>query len=1146
MPDQPPPKRLPFSQPADLDKALRIPRLEGALPDKSGTGARGSVTSRRVRYAELHCKTNFSFLEGASHPDELAVRAAELGYEALAVTDVNSLAGVVRAHVAAKQLGLKLLVGAEVRPIDAPAAVLLAADRASYGRLSRLLTRGRRNAPKGECRLTFDDVAEHAEGLIALVMGMAPGVTTGPTVNGRLGYAGHYGERRPNGVSVRMCSEKRHHDIVGYRDAFADRCYALAELHRGPDDRRVLSKRVRAAKRAGVPLAAANDVHYHVPQRRDLHDVLAAVRHGCTVAQLGERMFSNNERFLKSPEEMAALFADCPDAVRRTIELAERCRFSLDELRYEYPEELSPPGTMPLEYLKQLTWQGARERYPHGIPDKVRGLIEHELALIEELRYEAYFLTVQDLVQFARSRDILCQGRGSAANSVVCYCLGVTSVDPERIDVLFERFVSKERNEAPDIDVDFEHERREEVLQYVYEKYGRDRAGMTAEVITYRPRSAVRDVGKALGLSLDRVDTLAKALENYSEDEKLARRFREAGLEPASSIGRKLISLVREILGFPRHLSQHVGGMVITQGLLCELVPIENASMPDRTVVEWDKDDLDALGILKVDCLALGMLTAIRKGFQLVEKHCQRPLTLASVPAEDPVVYEMIQRADTIGVFQIESRAQMSMLPRLRPESYYDLVIEVAIVRPGPIQGDMVHPYLRRRRGDERVEYPNDRIREVLHKTLGVPIFQEQAMRLAIVAAGFTPGEADQLRRAMGAWRKRGVIDAFRQRLVDGMLANGYSADFAERVFKQIRGFGEYGFPESHAASFALLVYVSSWLKRYYPAAFTAALLNSQPMGFYAPAQLVADARRHDIEVRPVDVNASDWNCTLEEISRLAAGGHRPARAVGPASVDSALNVDTEIKSGGSRPPLASFPHSALALRLGMRLLKGLSQVHADRIVACRNQDGPFRSFDDLLHKTQLPSAVLARLARGDAFGSLGLSRRAALWESLPVQMTLPLFEDVPCEEPPVELPAMSPQAEVTADYHTAGLSLRAHPMTFIRAKLERMRVVEARALATLPVNRYLKVAGVVLLRQRPGSARGITFVTLEDETGLANLIIKPEVWERYHRVARTAAAMIAHGRLQREGQIIHVLVTKLENLSSLLADHHMHSRDFQ
>lgn len=1038
------------------------------------------------RYAELHCRTNFSFLEGASHADELAERAAELGYDALAITDRNSLAGIVRAHVAAKQVGLKLLIGAELTPIDAPPVVAIAVDRAGYGRLCRLLTHGRRAAPKGECLLTFADVAEHAEGLLACV------------------------------PLTRCLQPEQAKFLRQYRDVFGDRCYALAELHLGPDDRRLLQRMTQLAQGSRLPLAAANDVYYHDPQRRFLQDVLTAVREGCTVRQLGKRMFPNAERHLKSPEQMARLFADCPAAMRRTLEVAQRCTFSLDELRYEYPEELCPAGKTPFEHLAELTWQGAGRRYPRGVPQKVRRLIEHELQLIKELRYEAYFLTVWDLVRFARGRGILCQGRGSAANSVVCFCLEITSVDPDRIDVLFERFVSKERNEAPDIDVDFEHERREEVIQYIYDKYGRERSAMTAEVITYRPRSAIRDVGKALGLSLGRVDALAKTVEHVDQPDKLAQRFREAGVQPASRIGRQLMTLLREILSFPRHLSQHVGGMVMTQGPLCELAPIENAAMPGRTVIEWDKDDLDALGILKVDCLALGMLTAIRKCFSLIQRHFDRKLTLATVPGEDPAVYEMVSRADTIGVFQIESRAQMSMLPRLRPRCFYDLVIEVAIVRPGPIQGDMVHPYLRRRSGAEAVEYPDDRIRAVLEKTLGVPIFQEQAMRLAVVAAGFSPGEADQLRRAMGAWRKTGDIDRFRAKLLDGMKKNGYSVEFGERLFKQIRGFGEYGFPESHAASFALLVYVSAWLKRYYPEAFSAAVLNSQPMGFYAPAQLVFDAKKHSVDVNPVDVSFSYWDCSLE-----------PAR-------------DMASNSRDAGPPVRPY-----ALRLGLRMVSGLSEAHAERIVVCRNE-APLASFEDFARRTRLSNAVLSKLARADAFQSLALTRREATWLSLPDRKSYPLFEDEEPQEPPVALPPMRPLQEVVSDYGSIGLSLRDHPVKFIRSALSQRGVVAAARLPDLPGDCRLKVAGLVLLRQRPSTAKGITFVTLEDETGLVNLIVRQEVWDRFHRVAKTATALLAHGSLQRQHEIIHVLVDRMEDLSLLLAQVASKSRDFR
>ncbi|GIW78744.1 MAG: error-prone DNA polymerase [Gemmatales bacterium] len=1036
-----------------------------------------SASARRQRsstaYAELRCRTNFSFLEGASHPDELVARAAELGYTALAITDRNSLAGVVRAHAAAKNVGLKLLIGAEVTPTDAPPAVLLATDRTSYGRLCRLLTRGRRQAPKGECSFTFSDVAEHAEGLLACIpLGSAEDKDVSPW-------------------------------LPLYREAFGDRCYALAQLHLGPDDRRLLQRYLVQAENANLPLAACNDVYYHVPRRRFLQDVLTAIRHGCSVAQLGKRLFANAERYLKSPAQMKALFADYPPALARTIEIADRCTFSLDELRYEYPAELCPPHTTPFEHLQRLTWEGAKRRYPHGIPDRVRQLIEHELKLIKELHYEAYFLTVWDVVKFARSRGILCQGRGSAANSVVCFCLEITSVDPEQIDVLFERFVSAERNEAPDIDVDFEHERREEVIQYIYDKYGRDRAGMAATVITYQPRSAVRDVGKALGLSLDRVDAIAKSLERGHDADTLARRLQEAGLDPHSRLARQFLVLVEEILEFPRHLSQHVGGMVLTQGPLCEMVPIENAAMSGRTVIQWDKDDLDTLGILKVDCLSLGMLTAIRKCFALIEKHYGRKLTLATVPQADEEVYRMISAADTIGVFQIESRAQMSMLPRLRPHCFYDLVIEVAIVRPGPIQGDMVHPYLRRRNGEEEVDYPDDRIRGVLEKTLGVPIFQEQAMRLAVVAAGFTPGEADQLRRAMGAWRRRGVIDQFRRKLIDGMRANGYSAEFAERLFKQIRGFGEYGFPESHAASFALLVYVSAWLKHHYPAAFICALLNSQPMGFYAPAQLVADARKHGVDVLAVDANHSEWDCTLE-------------------------------KHAGS-----------IALRLGFRQVRGLSPWQAERIAALR-QGCPFRSFADFAQRTRFSKAVLQKLARADAFASLGDSRRQALWQALPERTPMPLFDQAVDEEPLVNLPAMSLCDEVVADYQSAGLSLRGHPLQFLRQQLDQYDVVPTCRLAELPADNRCKVAGIVLLRQRPSTAKGITFVTLEDEFGTANLIVRQEVWDRYHQVASRAVMMIAHGQLQRLDKVIHLLVDRLEDLTQSLPDVASRSRDFR
>jgi error-prone DNA polymerase len=1057
-------------------------------------------------YAELHCKTNFSFLRGASHPDELVAQAAQLGYTALAITDHNSLAGVVRAHVAAKEAGLKILVGAEITPEDAPTVLLYAPDAKAYGRLARLITQGRRSASKGNSRLYLSDVAAHADGLLAVVV-------------------------LRSGLASASESPAELESLFSYRDIFDGRCYLTVALHRGPYDEIELERFVWLAKQAAVPLVASNDVHYHDPSRRPLHDVLTAIQHGLTVAELGPLRFANGERHLKSPAEMNELFSRHPAAIANGLELAERCHFSLDELRYEYPEELCPPGITAMQYLARLSWEGAAERYPGGVPEKVAALLRQELRLIEELRYETYFLTVWDLVQFARRRGILCQGRGSAANSAVCYCLGVTSVDPDRTDVLFERFVSRERNEPPDIDVDFEHERREEVIQYVYQKYGRDRAGIVAEVITYRLRSAVRDVGKALGLSLDRVDRLSKTLDDYEDGPNLPQRVREAGLDPDAPGTAQLVRLATELLGFPRHLSQHVGGFVITRGPLSELVPIENAAMPDRTVIQWDKDDLDALDILKVDCLALGMLTAIRKCFDLIARHHNVELTLANVPAEDPVVYDMIGRADTVGVFQIESRAQMAMLPRLLPRCFYDLVIEVAIVRPGPIQGGMVHPYLRRRCGQEPVTYPSPIVEQVLSKTLGVPLFQEQVMRLAMTAAGFTPGEADKLRRAMGAWRRPGLIEQFRAKLRDGMLSQGLPAAFADQLYEQIRGFGEYGFPEAHAASFALLAYVSAWLKCHYPAAFAAAILNSQPMGFYAPAQLVRDAQTHGVTVLPIDVNHSAWDCTLE-VGRIS----NPSYTAGPSH----------------------------ALRLGFRLIKGLPRAEMQALAEARSA-GRFISITDCARAVlsrptnglalegmdkgprKHATPLLARLAAADAFASLGLGRRAALWQVLSTGEELPLFgglqdeeDDIPC------LPELPMSNEVAADYDTTGLSLKAHPIGLLRRGLAALGVLTASALADVPNKAVVRVAGLVLVRQRPGTAKGVIFITLEDETGSVNLIIWPSVWQRYRQVGRGSVALLAEGKIERSGRIMHVHCQRLEDLSHSLRGLASRSRDFR
>jgi error-prone DNA polymerase len=948
------------------------PKLRETPPPNVKSVARSSYA-----YAELDVKTNFSFLCGASHADELVYRAAELGYRAIGITDVNTLAGVVRAHEAAKEVGLKLLVGSRLTFSDAPDLLVWASNRAGYARLCRMLTLGKRRAEKGECDLRLEDFLNDNEGLVAAVEGgegkgrIEDGESWGLQIANCKLQTGDGGNA--NDVDSRLLSICNLHfsicnpqfppsQLRSLRSSLGSRLSLIAACSYGSDDSSHLRRLDELSRLYHIPLLATNAVHYHDPSRRMLQDVLTCVRHGCTIQEAGFRLFPNGERYLKSPRQMHRLFADYPQALRRGLEIAEQCDFQLDSLRYEYPDELVPAGKSPIDHLSDLAWSGAAEHYPAGIPQKVRDLLNHELKLIAQLKFEAYFLTVHDLVRYARSRGILCQGRGSAANSAVCFCIGVTSVNPVEVDLLFERFMSAARNEPPDIDVDFEHERREEVIQYIYEKYGRERAGMTAEVITYRGRSAVRDVGKAMGLTLDMVDTMASKLDWWHRGVLSEPQLRECGLDPADLTIRRVITLATELLGFPRHLSQHVGGMVMTRGPLCELVPIENASMPDRTVIEWDKNDIDSLGILKVDVLALGMLTCISKGFKLIrgQNGSSEKIELHTHRPTDPEVYEMISNADTVGVFQVESRAQMSMLPRLRPKCFYDLVIEVAIVRPGPIQGNMVHPYLRRRCNEEPVVFPNEKLREVLSKTLGVPLFQEQAMRIAMVAAGFTADEADKLRRAMAAWRRTSALEAFHQKIVDGMLANGYEREFAEQCFNQIKGFGEYGFPESHAASFALLVYVSAWLKRYHPAAFAAALINSQPMGFYMPAQIVRDAKEHGVKVLPADVNRSQWDCTLEE---------RDDQNDVPESFQMPVKQDW-----GSAGPL---------LRLGLRQLKGFRKAHAQLIVEARAKLKRFTSIEQLHQTTHLPVAALRILAEADAFGSLGLSRREALWEVL-------------------------------------------------------------------------------------------------------------------------------------------------------------------
>ena len=1038
-------------------------------------------------YVDLQVTTNFSFLQGGSHPEELAVTAAALGHAAIAVTDRNTLAGVVRAHLGCQQAGIRLIPGARLVFRDAPDVLCLPTDRAAYGRLSRLLTLGRRRAPKGECHLDRADLADAAAGQILIAL--PPDEREGPTAWDAL--PAHLDAFRQ----------------IALEGHAAGLYLAAQHLYRGDDGKR-LARLAALARRHGLPLVATNDVLYHSPDRRPLQDVLTCIREHCSIHDAGWRLAANAERHLKPPAEMARLFRDHADAVARTMAIADRCRFSLAELRYEYPEEIAETGCTAQETLVRLTWAGAAERYPDGVPDPVRHQLQHELDLIGELDYAPYFLTVQDIVRFARSQDILCQGRGSAANSAVCYVLGITAVDPARADLLFERFVSTERKEPPDIDVDFEHERREEVIQHIYEKYTRERAGMTATVICYRTRGAIRDVGKAMGLSLDVVARLNGTVWGWHDDGMTEQRVREAGLDPSDPALRQTLALSREIRGFPRHLSQHVGGFVISRGPLSELVPVENAAMDDRTVIQWDKDDLDALGILKVDVLGLGMLSCVRRGFDLLRRHYGRDYDLATVPAEQPAVYDMLCKADSLGVFQVESRAQMTMLPRLKPRTFYDLVVEVAIVRPGPIQGDMVHPYLRRRNGEETVDYPSEALRAVLEKTLGVPLFQEQAMKIAIVAAGFTPSEADRLRRAMATFRKLGDIHEFRDKMVQGMLARGYDADFAERCFRQIEGFGTYGFPESHAASFALLVYVSAWLKCFYPAVFACALLNSQPMGFYAPAQIVRDARDHGVAVRPPDVNRSGWDATLEPLQEPGAPADTPA-------------------AGGD-----------VALRLGLRQVGGLAQEDAEAMIRARDAGGPFTEIHAVWRRTGVAPSALERLAAADAFGSLGLDRRRAAWAvralgPKPLPLFAPLEREV--DDPPAALPDMPIGEHVVQDYKTLSLTLRSHPCRLLRDRLAADGYAPTERLSGLRHGARISVAGLVLVRQRPGTAQGIIFITLEDESGIANLVIMPNIFEAFRREVLGARLLGAAGRVERAGDVIHLKVDRLYNLSSQL-----------
>ncbi len=1029
-----------------------------------------------ANYTELQVTSNFSFLRGASHPEELVQQAAAYGqaqihgHPSIALTDRNTLAGIVRAHAEAKKLNVRFIPGCRLDLLDGPSLLALPTDKDGYSRLSALLTKGNLRAQKGECHLYRADLYPHSAGMIFILV-------PPDRLNPQFDYnADFYATARE------------------YREAFGSACYLAARRHYRGDDAKQLDRLSRLAAEMQLPLVATNDIHYHHPDRRELQDVLTCIREKCTIREAGFRLHPNAERYMKPLGEMQRLFRAYPDAIARTQEIAEACRFSLDSLKYVYPEEITSEGRTPMEELTWLTREGARQLFGERIPANIEANIRHELAFIEQMNYPAYFLTVYDIVRFARRQGILCQGRGSAANSTVCYCLGITSVDPTKFDLLFERFLSAARNEPPDIDVDFEHERREEVMQYVYGKYGRDRAAIVATVTQVHQKGAIRDVGKVMGLSPDTIDRLAKSVWQYHEllDDD---RVTEQGLDAHDPHLLKVLDLTRQYIGFPRQLGQHTGGFVITQGKLSDLCPIINARMEDRTNIEWNKDDIDALGFLKIDVLALGMLTCIRKTFDLALRYYGLNWTLANIPQDDPAVYEMVTAADTIGVFQIESRAQQSMLPRLRPKTFYDLVIEVAIVRPGPIQGDMVHPYLRRRNGEEPVSFPSKELEDILGRTLGVPLFQEQAMKIAIVAAGFTPSEADALRRSMATFKAVGQVTQFKRKLIDGMTGKGYTPEYAERVFKQIEGFGSYGFPESHAVSFALLVYISAWIKCYYPDLFVCALLNSLPMGFYQPAQLVIDARKHGVVFHPADVNHSEWDNTFEG------------------------------KTG-----------RYFAVRLGFRQIDGLKEDDILLLVAGRTQ--PYTTMH-ALQDAGLPSGCLEKLADADAFRSLGLDRRQALWEvSALADRPIGLFRGTASEsavETGITLPEMALSEHVIQDYATTSLSLKAHPVQFMRERLRNLGAISATELTTKRNGDFVKVAGLVLVRQRPGTANGVCFITLEDETGSFNLIVWASLFEQYRKEILGTKVLLAEGHLQIEKEVVHVIVQRCHNLNRML-----------
>lgn len=1023
-----------------------------------------------MHYTELQVTSNFSFLRGASHPEELVEQAAALGYNNIAITDRNSLAGIVRAHAAAKKAGIRIIVGCRLDLLDGISLLAYPTSRTAYAQLCNLLTLGNRRAEKGECHLYKKDVYEYAADIKLIALP--------PTsLNELFEFDSSF-----------------EHALKEYYEAFGNNLYIAASKKYQGDDNKYLFRLAQLSTKLQIPLVATNDVHYHEPGRRQLQDIVTCIREKCTIYTAGYLLHPNAERYLKPNDEMLRLFRQYPDAIIHTQEIAEACAFSLNELQYEYPEEITTEGRTPQEELAFLAWEGAIERYGEDVPEKTIASITHELKFIEEMNYAAYFLTVYDIVRYARQQKILCQGRGSAANSTVCYCLGITSIDPIKFDLLFERFISSARNEPPDIDVDFEHERREEVMQYVFNKYGRDRAAIVATVTQQHQKGAIRDVGKAMGLSVDTINRLSSSVWEFTDEWFEGKRLSEQGMNPDDHHLKKVLQLTKEFMGFPRQLGQHTGGFVITRGKLSDLVPILNARMEDRTCIEWNKDDIDALGFMKIDVLALGMLTCIRKCFDLAKQHYDLDLTLANIPQDDPAVYEMICHADTIGVFQIESRAQQSMLPRLKPRCFYDLVIEVAIVRPGPIQGDMVHPYLRRRNGEEPVDYPSKELEDILGRTLGVPLFQEQAMKIAIVAAGFTPAEADGLRRSMATFKAKGLVTQYEEKLIKGMMRNGYSLDYAQRVFKQLEGFGSYGFPESHAASFALLVYVSSWLKWYYPDVFCCAILNSMPMGFYQPAQLIGDARKHGVEVRPVDINYSLWDNRLEEKR-----------------------------------------DKYHALRLSFRQVKGLRQEDMEVLIARRKN--MYNNMNEL-RDAVLPETALEKLADADAFRSIGLDRREALWEVSTKYMPEAIFKgQAPADAngENVSLPVMTMPEHVVQDYAVTSLSLKAHPVSFIREKLEQLHLHPTGGLSKLQNGDLVKVAGLVLVRQRPGTAKGVCFMTIEDETGFANLVVFENLFETYRKEILQSKLIMVEGTLQIEGEVIHVIAQRCYNFSSLL-----------